>query len=121
MEVSIKFTRDDLLTTIENGTLEALTKSIQPKELKEASKKTEEAPEHVKEVTEETPTEPEAAPPVTREEVRAKFVELNSKDLRDALKGILVDVGAKSISSIPDDQLSTVMDALTALEEEKKE
>lgn len=68
------------------------------------------------EPTPETKPEPDArkdAP--TREEVRAVFVQKNSKDNRGKLKGILDKYGAENISTLGEEHFTDVLKDLEAI------
>lgn len=122
MEVLIKLNPDELLATINNGTLKALVGDVEKtreKAKKEANKNLDKWPkkEEKAEAPKKTPaksTKKENS--VQLNDIMSAFKRLNSKSNRAELKKIVEATGAKNVSSIPEEKYPKVMEALKKFE-----
>ena len=128
MKATLTLDTQDLVTTIQQGTLLLLGQGLleAEKEREEEIKGSPKAPEAPKEKAQEAPKEaktpkekaPEApkAEEVNVDELRRLFKEKNTKENRPKLKAIIDTVGAESVSDIKKEDYAEVISALKKIE-----
>lgn len=126
MKATLTLDTQDLVTTIQQGTLLLLGQGLleaekeREKEIKGSPKeapkvKAQEAPKEAKTPKEKAPEAPKAEE-VNVDELRRLFKEKNTKENRPKLKAIIDTVGAESVSDIKKEDYAEVISALKKIE-----
>lgn len=126
MKATLTLDTQDLVTTIQQGTLLLLGQGLleaekeREKEIKGSPKeapkeKAQEAPKEAKTPKEKAPEAPKAQE-VSVDELRRLFKEKNTKENRPKLKAIIDAVGAESVSDVKKEDYAEVISALKKIE-----